>query len=460
MSRNPIEPILPDKECYYDEAAREKPALRAKRASERDGKLPAPVLPPLRTIRLSDTTEEEEAALARESETALQERLSDPKWHPLPAYRPFEWLSEPEHYANELWKSQVLEKIYPIIAAYEQKDASLLIRPARIPLQKCSSIAALRLFQTPELVEIILRFADSQTQIVACQVAHECRRLRKKGQSYEHLLPTYGAPASPSQPSPLTLEWKDLTQFQINPYLIGCIESYVGGPPPTLEHGRMEIGIPADYEDIGLCAHTDPLNLRSMFITQPPCKCLRFYVWSTLNLDASDWASLYDVGAVINENGICIEDFFTGLRQYAPAAVDAWLQNVHVLRKWIANGHWKHDVWGVGHMPSLVVLLSQPEIDPDMDCNGYDMRQWEQAVYQEPRSQRQRLWMSEDEMKPPRPTSTESEVLPGIYSIGLTGPIFQDKLPSPRSRRSGYKKVFEKILAEYADEPEAGEEQV
>ena len=65
----------------------------------------------------------------------------------------------------------------------------------------------------------------------------------------------------------------------------------------------------------------------------------------------------------------------------------------------------------------------------------------------EPRLIRQREWMPDAKMKPPKPTTTTTEDFSDIYAIGLREPVFEDKWKTVRQRLADY----EQLLARIAD---------
>jgi len=108
--------------------------------------------------------------------------------------------------------------------------------------------------------------------------------------------------------------------------------------------------------------------------------------------------------------------------------------------------HWKHDIWKVPGRPTLSLVFR------NQDDNEYD--HWHQMYNMEPRLVRQREWMSDEMMKPPKPQSAATNELPDIYGIGIREPIFEDNWKTIWQRLEEY----EQVLARIIDNVEQGRE--
>ncbi|KAF2117056.1 hypothetical protein BDV96DRAFT_598001 [Lophiotrema nucula] len=305
-----------------------------------------------------------------------------------------------------------------------------------------------------EMWETFHEFDDLQRQAIADGGSCQARRCRNAG-----IFPTEEIEdniwAAPDQSPPHEPSWLDFSQFNVNPYLPGI---FSGGMRERL--GSLEItlsptasGHPLLKEQSILSPLLEPLL--STYITQPPCRTIGLFTWEPL-LEMYGHSQLSFLTHLHDKDGIRTITLLNALDQVTNLVIERWVGYAKQLRQWISGGHWKYDVWTVPGAPKIVILLSNDEIlsrnyeippnaREDEDPAYTHQSQWIQTVNREPRLERQREWMSDDTMKPPRPQVQEVAVFPGLYHIAQNPDLFEASSWFEPEVRPLHRKLLERI---------------
>jgi hypothetical protein len=125
-----------------------------------------------------------------------------------------------------------------------------------------------------------------------------------------------------------------------------------------------------------------------------------------------DKARAVQLDVLHKKEGITIADMLGALEENAEQTMEVWRNIVGLQVRHLGDMHWKHDIWYTYGKHKISFMLCREECEQDIAQGNY----WEQMDDMRRRIEREGGGMSVEAMKPPKPTSPETEdVLSGIY---------------------------------------------
>jgi hypothetical protein len=249
------------------------------------------------------------------------------------------------------------------------------------------------------------------------------RALHRSGQVIPAAFTTLGFPGSRyghrpmgQQPPTHTPQWLDFTQLIVNPYFAGF---FIDEDRFATTHGRYDYtlrsgpGIDRIFD-----RQLFPLDLTellgSIFFPQPPRVRVMICAWTKRR--GGNMAEAVRIDVLPTEERITIADMLRALEEWDEATIHLWRDTVGSQLDALRDMHWKHDIWYTYGKSKLSVMLCEEDVQDDIEQGLY----CEQMSDMRPRVERQGEWMPVEMMKPPKPTSPETDdILPGIYGVGL-----------------------------------------
>ncbi|KAF2678801.1 hypothetical protein K458DRAFT_490906 [Lentithecium fluviatile CBS 122367] len=162
-------------------------------------------------------------------------------------------------------------------------------------------------------------------------------------------------------------QWLDSSQFHINPYftnLFGC--------RLKIASGSIEVSLPPDtpfWKALVLKASLPPHSiyrlLETVFVTEPPCRCIGI---STSGTELAGLQLLERLEAV---DGVKIVQLLTVLRRQTPQLVNVWREAVNKMRNGLQTAPWiryrlkdfKDQVFTAPPSPKFVFLRDNAQLE-------------------------------------------------------------------------------------------------